>query len=337
MRALKSSEIVYHTLLTSISKLWDVSSIVDGAKSDLVSKTATICTDSPAIGVQHGNEMFNEDNHVGMLMTSPSSNDLGCEKSETVNPLTKMDSLLGSSEGFANVSQAHLSNQNSKESGISDDSELSRKFGNRKNCLLEQKNVNESKSLGKESLRLSSRAIMSELQCLDTYVNFYSFARSASAVVEELTRKPSDKSTGIVYRSEEEIISAQLKAISNKSTDFCWPNIQNLNVGSRKEKCGWCFPCRVPECERDCLFIMNDTGPDPKKFSSEALGVSSRKNRKGHLIDVICHILCVEKRLHGLLLGPWLNPMHSQIWQKSVLKASDVSSLRFSLLKVRLS
>nr|GMD64766.1 DDT domain-containing protein PTM [Ipomoea batatas] len=291
VRALKSSEIVYHTLLTSISKIWDASSTIDGAKSDVDSQPIAICTDIPAIAVQHGNEMSNEGNHVGMLMTSPSSTDLGCEKSETVNPLTKMENL--------------------------------------------QKNVNEPKSLGKESSRSNSRAIMSEQQCLDTYMNFYSFARPASAVVEELlTRKPSDKPTGHVFRSEEELISFQLKAISNHSTDFCWANIHNLNVGSRKEKCGWCFPCRVPECERDCLFIMNDTGPDLKRFSSEALGVSSRKNRKGHLIDVICHILCIEKRLLGLLLGPWLNPMHSQIWQKSVLKASDVSSLRFSLLKL---
>ncbi|XP_019157814.1 PREDICTED: DDT domain-containing protein PTM-like isoform X2 [Ipomoea nil] len=290
VRALKSSEIVYHTLLTSISKIWDASSTIDGAKSDMDSQPTAICRDIPAIAVQHGNERSNEGNHVGMAMTSPSSTDLGCEKSETVNPLTDMENL--------------------------------------------QKNVNEPKSLGKESSRLNSRAIMSEQQCLDTYVNFYSFARSASAVVEELTRKPSDKSTGHIFKSEEELISFQLKAISNNPTDFCWPNIHNLNVGSTKEKCGWCFPCRVPECELDCLFIMNDTGPDPKRFSSEALGVSSRKNRKGHLIDVICHILCIEKRLLGLLLGPWLNPMHSQIWQKSVLKASDVSSLRFSLLKL---
>ncbi|VFQ94021.1 unnamed protein product [Cuscuta campestris] len=319
--ALKSSESVYHTLLTSISRLWDVSSVVEGVN----------CTDTPSIAMQYANNRFGESNPVTMPRIPSCSADLGCEKSVTANPMSKMDILRGA----ANLSQACISNQNTKGSGMPDDTELSRKLENGQNHLLDEAHLNSPTSIDDRPMKLSSGALMSHYQCLDSYMNFYSFARISSAVVEHLARKPSDnKSTENVLRSEEEVISAQLKAISKKSTDFYWPNIKQLDVGARKEKCGWCYSCRVPECERDCLFLMNDTGPDQEFFSSEALGVSSQKNREGHLSDVICHILCIENRLHGLLLGSWLNSKYPQIWKKSVLKASDVPSLSILLLKL---
>ncbi|CAH9133281.1 unnamed protein product [Cuscuta epithymum] len=334
LRALKLSEIGYDTLLNSISRLWDVSSVNNEAKSYLDSQHTVICSGIPAIPMQHSNHMFGGGNPGKMLMIPPCTDDLGCDKPETVNPSTKMESLRGCPEGPANVFQTSVSNQNSNGTGMSDNSELSRNIENGNN-LFEEANANGCISTRDGSWKSSSEAIIPKLQCIDTYMNFYSFARTSSAIVEHLNHKPLDNKTiQNALKSEEEVISSQLKAISNKSTDFYWPNIQKLNDSSRKEKCGWCYSCRAPECERDCLFVMNATSLDQERFSIEAIGVSLRKNGECHLIDLICHILCMEKRLHGLLLGSWLNPMYSQIWQKGVLNACDVPSLRVLLLKL---
>ncbi|XP_043692985.1 DDT domain-containing protein PTM-like [Telopea speciosissima] len=71
-----------------------------------------------------------------------------------------------------------------------------------------------------------------------------------------------------------------------------------------------------------------------KNRKSEAVGLCSKRNRKGHLIDVICQILFIEERLRGLLSGPWQNPHHIKLWRKSVLKASNVASVKCQLLNL---
>lgn len=81
---------------------------------------------------------------------------------------------------------------------------------------------------------------------------------------------------------------------------------------------------------------MNDSFPSVENFTSEVLGIHSRENRTNHLIDVICHVICIEDHLQGLLLGPWLNPHYSQLWRKSVLEAADLDPVKNLLLKVRI-
>lgn len=173
----------------------------------------------------------------------------------------------------------------------------------------------------------------SPMNCGIGYMNYYSFAQTASSVAEELMPKSSDKINENTIITEEDIIAAQMKAIVKKSTKFGWANTQNLDVDARKEKCGWCFSCRVPTDDRDCLFNMY-LGTVWEGSKSDVVGLQSKKNRKSHLMDVICHILSVEDRLHGLLLGPWLNPHFTKYWQKSILKASDVGSVKHLLLTV---
>ncbi|XP_077219409.1 PHD-finger and DNA binding domain-containing protein [Tasmannia lanceolata] len=164
---------------------------------------------------------------------------------------------------------------------------------------------------------------------LGYYVNYYSFGQMAHSVAEELVRKSSEKVKDSKI-SEEEIISAQLKAISKKSMKFCWSSIQRLNVDAQKENCGWCFSCKTSS-DRGCLFnVVDKSVPDCSKI--RAVGLRSKRNRKSHLSFVIYHILSIEECLHGLLSGPWENPHHSKQWRKSVLKASDVSSVKPLLL-----
>lgn len=81
---------------------------------------------------------------------------------------------------------------------------------------------------------------------------------------------------------------------------------------------------------------MNDSIPAVENFTCEILGIQSRKNMKNHLIDITCHIRCIEDHLQGLLLGPWLNPGYSMLWRRSVLGAADIASLKDLLLKVHI-
>lgn len=324
---MKSSENVYGTVLSVIMKFLDTNCMDAGAKCDLDTQLKTMPSNFPALILSQHEEKVNEGKQTEKL--SSCSDDVGYDESETVDPSIKMGNMLPRSEGSAEISQVVADNQNYKEGGTFEDSNLTAKNMETRRPLKERKG-NESVDLGPSTT--ISKEIMSEDQCAESYVNCYSFARIASSVLEELTKKSPRKSGEDATKTVEEIISAQLKAISSKSIDFCWPNVQNMKIDARQEKCGWCFSCKVPECEKDCLFIQNSTGPAPESFSSDALGVRSRKNRESHLVNVLCYILSTEDRLHGLLSGPWLNPHHSQNWRKDVLKAHEIDTLRAFLL-----
>ncbi|KAI3814186.1 hypothetical protein L1987_18934 [Smallanthus sonchifolius] len=182
------------------------------------------------------------------------------------------------------------------------------------------------------SKRTTTRKGMPQ-QLENGYLNFYSFARVASSVAGEWTRKPADNKTSsqTPTKSLEELISIQMKAITKISADFCWSNIQNLSVDARKEKCGWCLACKFPTDDGICLFYMNNTSV-LENYTSQVLGFDSRISGNGRLIDVMCHILYIEDRLHGLLLGPWLNPHFPKLYRKSFHEASDIAAVKDLLL-----
>ncbi|KAF3625903.1 putative hexokinase-3-like [Capsicum annuum] len=323
---MKSSENVYGTVLSAIMKLPDTS-MAAGAKCDLDTRLKTMSSNFPVLIMSQHEEKVNERKQVEKL--SSCSDDVGYGESETVDPSMKMGNMLPGSEGSAEISQDVVDNQRYKEGGTFEDSNLTAKIMETRSPFKERKG-NESVNLGPSTM--NSKGIMLEEQSVESYANCYSFARMASSIVEELTKKSPGKSGEDATKTMEEIISVQLKAISSKSIEFSWTNIQNMKIDARKEKCGWCFSCKVPECEKDCLFVQNSTGPAPESFSSDALGVRSMKNRKSHLVNVLCYILSTEERLHGLLSGPWLNPHHSQSWRKDVLNAQEIATLRGSLL-----
>lgn len=325
---MKSLENVYGTVLSAIMKLRVTNCMAAGAKSDQDTQLKTMPSNFPALILSQHEKKVNEGKQAEKL--SSCSDDVGYEESVTVDPSMKMGNILPGSEG-SEISQVVADNQNYKEGGTFEDSNLTAKIMETRRSLREREG-NESVDLGPSTT--SSKEIMSEDQFAESYVNFYSFARIAASVVEELTKKSPGKSGEAAKKTVDEIISAQLKAISSKSIEFCWPNVQNMKIDARKEECGWCYPCQVPECEKDCLFIQNSTGPAPESFSSDALGVHSKRNRESHLVNVLCYILSTEDRLHGLLSGPWLNPHHSQNWRKDVIKAHEIDTLKAFLLTV---
>ncbi|XP_068660494.1 DDT domain-containing protein PTM-like [Aristolochia californica] len=166
----------------------------------------------------------------------------------------------------------------------------------------------------------------------DSYTNYYSFGQMAYSVAEELTRKATDSIKDPSKKSDEEIISHQLKIISKKSSTFCWFSIHKLHEDARKENCGWCFSCRT-SADQNCLFNANDnrvTGVS----NDGVVGLRTKRNKKAYLSAVINHILSIEDRLSGLLCGPWENPKYSKLWRKSILKSSSVASVKSLLLVV---
>lgn len=173
-----------------------------------------------------------------------------------------------------------------------------------------------------------------DLHSAIAYVNCYNFAPTASSVAQELMLKSSVGISQQSVKTEQQIISVQTKIILKKLDKFNWLDMQNLNLNLRKEKCGWCFKCRASSDGAGCLFNVYDNRVS-EGLKDDLVGLQSKRTKRGHLIDVICYILSVEERLHGLLIGPWLNPHYSKHWRKSAMKATDIVSVKHLLLMVR--
>ncbi|CAL1391027.1 unnamed protein product [Linum trigynum] len=168
------------------------------------------------------------------------------------------------------------------------------------------------------------------------YINYYTFGQTASRVAEDLMPKSLDKAVDGPAKSDEEMISAQMKIILKTAPKLRWPNIQSTNSMARKEKCGWCFLCRAPMDDLDCLFTMS-FGPAKEVSAGEIDQLQSKRNINGHLMDVIGHIISIEDRLQGLLSGPWLKPDYSRLWHENIAKATDIASVKCLLLKLESS
>lgn len=352
---MKSSEMIYYPIISAIIKQWHLSSEVDGAKEEqhvTVSQQRQI----PATFVQlsthsepHLKDVILDEGRaddkslVSVNIEGEVSGVLNV-KSDTDDHAVNVGNQILSSDGSAEVSEAVTGNLNiekagfhlrSRRSRVSDKSETPGKLV--RDCSLRSTplgdKINDSVKHAHASSAVKARILL-QGSCWTSYRNYYGLARTASVIAEELTRKSSNKNSNAALISVDEILLDQMKAISDKFIEFCWPNVLDINAEARKENCGWCFACKVPEDERECLVSMFCNGPAREKFTSAVLGIRSRKNKRSHLVDVMCHILCTEDRLQGLLLGPWLNPQYSKFWHKSALRVTSIASVKSMLLKV---
>ncbi|KAK1390858.1 DNA binding,zinc ion binding,DNA binding [Heracleum sosnowskyi] len=351
LEAIKSSHLFYNTLLTAIMKYWNVSAKVT---SEIGSQSVTVSIDYMSHRQMHAEplvpralvplETCLEDNtrEKGKLFDKSSVSTISGNFSEPEVLDNSMNASfqLESSGGAAENSQSIKGTRNLKTKGLNrnKDAGVSTKSDVLEKSVYEEHTALMSTKLDIEiekdtqladsgSIPSNIRELMTDGQCGTGYVNFYSFARTASLAAEVL-HKASYKVSEKSRMSVEELISAQLKVFSNIPIEFRWSSIHNLDV--EKEKCGWCISCKYPEEGGDCLFIIKDEGSFLKRNTSELLGIQS--SNEGHFIDLISHILCVEDRLHGLLLGPWLNPHYSIIWSKAICGSSDITSVKHFLL-----
>ncbi|KAI3905562.1 hypothetical protein MKX01_036471 [Papaver californicum] len=164
----------------------------------------------------------------------------------------------------------------------------------------------------------------------DYYVNYYSFAHISASIAGQLLSKSSGSIVQDPKKSDEEFVAEQMNLIFKNMTRFSWSSIYTLPTDADKESCGWCFSCRSTDSE-DCLFSVTAKHSVAKGFG---IDFSSIKNKESHLTAVIHHILSIEERLSGLLLGPWHNPHYSKHWRRNVAQASSVASLRNLLVRL---
>ncbi|XP_073139234.1 DDT domain-containing protein PTM [Henckelia pumila] len=365
IEALESPHFLYETIINSICKQWNIVREVDGNRNYLDIRSYSIKSVFPnkrqlldihptTSETQNKYKVDAEKKFDEKSIVTTYSSNIDLEIVErdhviqgTENHTVKVENRLESSEGSAEVSQAFMIDV-PKEGGldssricteISPESQIPGDLANAGDhftisptLVTRQRNNPNSANYGNTQPSIDNRDIISQVHPWTKYVNCYEFARTASSVFEELMSKSSDGSSA--PKSVEGIIAGQLKIVSNRSAEFYWSNIHNSVVNTMKEKCGWCFYCKVPDEERDCLFVMNDSFPAIENFKSEAFGIQSGNYRKNHLVDIMCHIICMEDHLHGLLLGPWLNPHYSELWRKCVLGVTNITSLKTLLLKV---
>ncbi|KAL3828221.1 hypothetical protein ACJIZ3_017023 [Penstemon smallii] len=366
IEALEPSPILYDTIISAICKQWNIVRGVGETRNYMDTQSYSKQSAFPEkkqLSVMHStpSETRNKDEAVGekrydekSLVTAYSSNvELETSKHVTVMLETgkdgmKMENQVASSEELAEVSQAVMTDNLkkseldcSKTSSLTpDDSQIPVKHMNTRDqyitlttSIVDQGSTLNCTNYSHEPSAMNSRKLLSQVHCGTNYVNCYEFARTASLVCDELACKSSGKIYEDSPKSVEQIIAGQLKVVLNRFAEFSWSNIQNSNVNCRKEKCGWCFYCKVPEEEMECLLIMKHSVPAIENFTSEALDIRLRDNRENHLVDVICHMICIENHLQGLLLGPWLNPHYSMLWRKNV-GVADIALLKILLLKL---
>ncbi|GAB4856004.1 hypothetical protein Ancab_024643 [Ancistrocladus abbreviatus] len=325
IEVLRSSEITHGPILWAIFRHLRLYSVYDQRTSEFDSKNLTlpIC---PVASVPSNNCAL-QDEAVGDIKIQ------NCElvNSSSLKASKELENPVTSSEGSAEVFQPGRAIQSDQCNGISDSANASGGDLSVKATIHAKRGKKRGRPRKSPTIKAKEEEKM-QIQTGTLYMNHYNFARTASSVSEELTHKSIDKIYQGFTKSEEELISAQLKAISKKSTKFCWPSILNLYTEMGKEKCGWCFCCRSPAEDSECLFNRRHTDTVPEGLKAAIADMQSKLVKKGHLAGVICHILSMEERLRGLLSGPWLSPNHSDLWRKNVLNSSDVASVKSFLL-----
>ncbi|KAL5565828.1 hypothetical protein UlMin_028992 [Ulmus minor] len=344
VEVLKSSDFFYGDILMAICKQWDNVGL-NGRSNNVDYLYHTMSSNRPmkrkAPTFKHptvplaSSETCTVKNETDEEMKMEGNTDIG--DSGLGSDVSKSDNLLDAVTG-----SSHLTSEGSAEttqtqptSGIGFGLRGSAKILSHSDAQGRQEANIESVSLDNPSALMSTRkADALRVQGAIGYTNYYMFGRIASSVLEELMGKSSEKIKVNSVITEEEILSRQMKAILKRSSKFCWSFIQNLDLAVQKEKCGWCFPCRASTDDKECLFVMNG-GSLMVSSNTDMIGRQLKKNRNGHLFDVMCHILSIANRLHGLLLGPWLNPNHTKLWHKSVLKSPDLASTKHFLLALQ--
>ncbi|CAK7331144.1 unnamed protein product [Dovyalis caffra] len=349
IEVLKSSQMIYGSILEAIHKHWDMPVTLYAASSNLSSLKHTtsldLCLPQCTLASLEtcATRIEAADGRNLEKFVNGCCGHLDVELSKSVS-VTCM-----SSEGSAETTQISSGNQNfqkgpdcaSRSAGFSNESEvpgMSPLVGDNSmtsNSLdvKQERNPCSSPARRPSSAAKATAEVTLQLQPGTEYMNYYSFGHTSASIADVLLSKSSDKTTENSIKSDEDMALAQMKVILKKSNKFRWSSIRSLNAEVQKEKCGWCFSCRATTDEPDCLFNMS-LGPVQEGSESEVISLQSKRNRKGYLIDLISHILLIEDRLQGLLLGPWLNPHYTKLWRKSILKASDIVSVKHLLLKL---
>ncbi|KOM51112.1 hypothetical protein LR48_Vigan08g193900 [Vigna angularis] len=320
IEALKSMGPLYRGILMAIYKHWDIKANLNVGDSvfnqnsgknmqmkgeystmytSLAPSTSEICLD---------NNQANDQGKLDENSTVDCCMQLGQEFPKVGNCLDStitIESPCVASDGSADTTQTRTGTNNVQTCGLNDFNRCNESLNqpgvperHYPDCSLTSSSLDVGHKINLRSVGASSTPSPdskdnSEGPCGTEYVNYYSFARTASFVAQELMCKSPEKMNKIFAMSEEEFISDQTKVIMKKSTNFCWPSIPELDAAAQKEKCGWCFTCKVANEDRDCLF-NSVVKPVWEVSNSTSVGLQPRNIQNGHLRDIICLIFSLE-------------------------------------------
>ncbi|KAK7312181.1 hypothetical protein VNO77_35862 [Canavalia gladiata] len=360
IEALKSMDPLYEGILMAICKRWDIpanlsvgASVFNQSSCEDMHMRGESSTMHPSLVPFTSSETCLDKNRADDQKKLDENSTIDCcmhlgqeipKSGNRLDSTTTIESPCIASEGSADTAQMRSGIENVRINGLNDSNRSDESLNQSGipdrhhpvgDCSLTSSSLDVRRKINLRSVGASSAPSADNKDTSEAprgvdYINYYSFARTASFVAQELC-KPPEKMNKNFAMFEEEIISDQAKAIMKKSTNFCWPSIQNLNMAAQREKCGWCFCCKVANEDRDCLF-NSVVKPVSEVSKNTLVGLQPRKIQNGHLREIICHILSLEVRLRGLILGPWLNLHQTDLWHKDLLKTSDFLPVKRLLL-----
>ncbi|CAJ2654590.1 unnamed protein product [Trifolium pratense] len=174
-----------------------------------------------------------------------------------------------------------------------------------------------------------------------SYINCYmhgDFSASAAAKFAMISSEES-KSEGHASDSNKKTISAytylQAKAFSLAASRFFWPSSEKKPVEVPRERCGWCLSCKANVAsKRGCM--LNHALISATKSAMRILAkFSPLRSGDGSFPSTIAtYILYMEKCLHGLVVGPFINASYRNNWRKQVEQATTLGALKPLLLNL---
>lgn len=172
----------------------------------------------------------------------------------------------------------------------------------------------------------------------DSYVNQYALGDAAASAAASLAvlaggEEATAESAGPRKRSKGLNTADQIKAFSQAPAQFYWPQSRKKAVESRKERCGWCIPCRS-NSRRGCLLNIA-AGNLSAGVALVAGGLRPTKSGQNHLPALAAYVLYMEESLDGLLTGPWESSEYRRQWRKRIELAESWNTVKVAVLQVR--
>ncbi|XP_011005757.1 PREDICTED: uncharacterized protein LOC105111939 [Populus euphratica] len=171
------------------------------------------------------------------------------------------------------------------------------------------------------------------------YINHYmhgDFAASAAVNLNVLSSEESRTETHKSGNGRKVVtdILLQAKAFSTAASRFFWPSSERKLVEVPRERCGWCYSCKLPPSNRRGCMLNSAALTATKGALKVISGLRPILNGEGSLSSISTYILYMGEVLCGLTTGPFLSASHRKLWRRQVEDASTHSALKQPLLEL---
>ncbi|KAJ6395551.1 hypothetical protein OIU77_020740 [Salix suchowensis] len=171
------------------------------------------------------------------------------------------------------------------------------------------------------------------------YINHYMHGEFAASAAANLSVLSSEESRTETYKSSNgrKVVSdilLQAKAFSIAASRFFWPSSERKLVEVPRERCGWCYSCKLPASNRRGCMLNSAALTATKGALKMISGLRPVLNGEGSLSSISTYILYMGEILCGLATGPFLSASHRKLWRKQVEDASTYSAIKLPLLEL---